>query len=91
MARVEGQSNSGVLIIGGIAGRMDSVNSFNAGANWGRIHALSGKAVSAFTKYSANTTNLFDSETIVFKSFDEMKGRLAFLTKEEWELPMGLR
>ncbi|WP_294984750.1 hypothetical protein [Fibrobacter sp.] len=65
--------------------RGEWILSFNAGANWGCIHALSGKAVSAFAKYSADTTNLFDSETIVFKSFDEMKGRLAFLTKEEWE------
>ncbi|WP_294111666.1 hypothetical protein [uncultured Fibrobacter sp.] len=68
-----------------VALRGEWILSFNAGANWGCIHALSGKAVSAFAKYSADTTNLFDSETIVFKSFDEMKGRLAFLTKEEWE------
>ena len=211
---VEGRSTSGTLTIGGIAGQLDSVNTFTAGGNWGRVHALSGKAVyaggviglsngsfsslssgtrlatttvvysynygpvtvkasdsvayaggllgyglatsvyddynrgtvkneggstlrytggiasvidggriasgynysdtlsgtgvaslvyeflgesntladyyyggkmvSALERYSADSTNVFDSETILFKSFDEMKGHLAFLTKEEW-------
>ncbi|WP_405331349.1 peptidase A26 [Fibrobacter sp.] len=212
---VEGRSTSGILTIGGIAGQLDSVNTFTAGGNWGRVHALSGKAVyaggviglsngsfsslssgtrfatttvvysynygpvtvkasdsvayaggllgyglatsvyddynrgtvkneggstlrytggiasvidggriasgynysdtlsgtgiaslvyeflggsnslanyyyggksvSAFAKYAADETNEFDTETTVFKSFDEMKGNLAFLTNAEWK------
>lgn len=44
---VEGKSTSGSLTVGGIVGRLDSTQVLVDAANWGRVHALSGKRVYA--------------------------------------------
>lgn len=44
---VEGSVNRGALMVGGIAGRIDSTTTLTGSGNWGRVHALNGEMVYA--------------------------------------------
>ena len=44
---VEGSVNRGALMVGGVAGRIDSTTTLTGSGNWGRVHALNGEMVYA--------------------------------------------
>lgn len=65
---VEGESTSGALTIGGIAGRLDSSYTVSEAGNWGRVHALSGKKVYAGGIVGMYNGNLQDVNGELYRS-----------------------
>ncbi len=68
---VEGSAASGMLMVGGIAGYIDSSMVVTDLGNWGRVHALSGNKVYAggITGCMKGVTTMYDKQPIRISGF----------------------